>query len=203
MRTLLHLTFAVLFFRSVIGEAGYFDHARAPQPPKSFVSALMSLRDPYRIVTIKEISLENAAYMKEFFKSGLKVSDADLLHDAVQADLRDENTSEWPLPILLSCCYLALKYVFKRCRRPFKDRRNATFLLYLFMAPQNWDALVGDLEERYNFIRKKFGARRANFWYWVQVITSLSPIIWAATKKLLKAVSGVAALVQMWRRIRG
>jgi hypothetical protein len=79
---------------------------------------------------------------------------------------------------------------------------NAAFLLYLFYDAKNCDALVGDLEERYKFIRKKFGAHRANFWYWVQVITSVGPIAWAATKKLLKAVSGVAALVEVWRRIR-
>jgi hypothetical protein len=79
---------------------------------------------------------------------------------------------------------------------------NATFLLYLFYDAKNCDALVGDLEERYKLIRKKFGARRANFWYWVQVITSVGPIVWAASKKLVKAISGVAALVEMWRRIR-
>jgi hypothetical protein len=79
---------------------------------------------------------------------------------------------------------------------------SAVFLFYLFMTPQNCDALVGDLEERYKIICKKFGTRKADFWYWVQVITSVGPIVWAATKKLLKAVSGVAALVEMWRRSR-
>jgi hypothetical protein len=83
-----------------------------------------------------------------------------------------------------------------------KPPLNAEFLLYLLMTPQNCDALVGDLEERYRTIRKRFGARRANFWYWVQVFTSVGPIIWAATKRLLKAVSGVAAVVEMWRRMR-
>jgi hypothetical protein len=80
---------------------------------------------------------------------------------------------------------------------------NAEFLFYIFLSPENCDALVGDLQERYRIIRKKFGARRANFWYWVQVITSVGPIAWAATKKLVKAVSGVAALAEVWRRTRG
>ena len=80
---------------------------------------------------------------------------------------------------------------------------NAEFLFYLFLDSKLCDALVGDLEERYQLIHEKFGARRANLWYWVQVMTSVGPIAWAATKKLLKAVSGVAALVEMWRRIRG
>ena len=98
-----------------------------------------------------------------------------------------------------------LNKALKIRRRPTKRTSpvNATFLLYLFYDAPNCDALVGDLEERYKIIRKKFGARRASFWYWVQVITSVGPITWAATKRLLKAVSGVTALVEMWRRIRG
>jgi hypothetical protein len=87
--------------------------------------------------------------------------------------------------------------------KPSRPPLNAEFLFYLFLNQSNCDALVGDLEERYKLIRKKFGARRANFWYWVQVLTSVGPIIWAATKRLLRAVSGVAALVEVWRRIRG
>jgi hypothetical protein len=78
----------------------------------------------------------------------------------------------------------------------------AEFLFYVFLTPANCDALVGDLEERYKIIRKRFGARRANFWYLVQVITSVGPIVWAATKRLLKAVSGLAVLVDVWRRLR-
>src|SRR5208337_2404793 len=77
---------------------------------------------------------------------------------------------------------------------------NAEFLFYLFLDAKNCDALVGDLEERYKVIRKKFGARRANFWYWTQTIRSVGPIAWAAIKKFLKAVSGVAALVEVVRR---
>jgi hypothetical protein len=96
---------------------------------------------------------------------------------------------------------------------------NAEFLFYLFMAPQNCDALVGDLEERYRLIHKKFGRRRANFWYWTQTVTSLGPIVWAWAKRVVmkpaiafagwavaKGLVGhdswLAALVQMWKRVR-
>jgi hypothetical protein len=60
---------------------------------------------------------------------------------------------------------------------------NAEFLFYLFMTPQDCDALVGDLEERYKLIHKRFGRRRANFWYWTQAVTSVGPIVWAWAKK--------------------
>jgi hypothetical protein len=75
---------------------------------------------------------------------------------------------------------------------------NAQFLFYLFLEAQNCDAMVGDLEERYRLIHKKFGHRRAAFWYWTQVIRSVGPIVWAAIRKL----SGLAALVELYRRIR-
>ena len=75
----------------------------------------------------------------------------------------------------------------------FWDRLNAEFLFYLFMSPKDCDALVGDLEERYKLIHKKFGARRANFWYWSQAIRSVGPIAWQWFKQLvLKPVLAVA-----------
>jgi hypothetical protein len=79
---------------------------------------------------------------------------------------------------------------------------NASFLFYLFLDAKNCDALVGDLEERYKLIHKQFGVRRANFWYWTQTVTSIAPIVWAAMKRVTKAATGVAALVELYRKIR-
>jgi hypothetical protein len=79
---------------------------------------------------------------------------------------------------------------------------NAEFLFYLFLPSQKCDALVGDLEERYKLIHKKFGARHANFWYWSMAIRSVWPIFWAWTKKAMKAATGLTALVELYKRIR-
>lgn len=79
---------------------------------------------------------------------------------------------------------------------------NAKYLFYIFLDQNNCDAIVGDLEERYRIIRRKFGPRRATFWYWTQAIRSVGPIAWAWTKWVMKAVSGIAALVEIYRRIR-
>lgn len=96
---------------------------------------------------------------------------------------------------------------------------NAEFLFHLFMTPQNCDALVGDLEERYKLIHKKFGRRRANFWYWTQTVKSLGPIIgawgkkvamkpalaiagWAVAKGLVGHDSWLAVIVELWKRVR-
>jgi hypothetical protein len=74
-----------------------------------------------------------------------------------------------------------------------KTPNDAEFLFYLLMTPQNCDALLGDLEERYKLIYKKFGRRRAKFWYWTHTVTSLGPIVWAWAKKV--SMKPVAAIV--------
>jgi hypothetical protein len=96
---------------------------------------------------------------------------------------------------------------------------NAKYLFYLFLDAKNCDALVGDLEERHRLMRKKFGARRANFWYWTQALTSVGPIVWAwgkkivmkpvvaaitwaAAKHLLSDGSWLLMITEMWKRIR-
>jgi hypothetical protein len=96
---------------------------------------------------------------------------------------------------------------------------NAEFLFYLFLDPQNCDAIVGDLEDRYKLIYAKFGSHRANFWYWTQAVRSVGPIVWAWAKKVsmkpfVAAVawavarglvghdSWLAALLELYRKIR-
>ena len=71
--------------------------------------------------------------------------------------------------------------------------RNAEFLFYLFLDAERCDALAGDLEERHKLIRRKFGVRRANFWYWTQAIRSVGPIACAWIKKAaLKPVLAIS-----------
>lgn len=115
---------------------------------------------------------------------------------------------------------IPVEYIAKRAgSKKITAPMNAEFLFYLFMTPQNCDALVGDLEERYKKIHKKFGRHRANFWFWVQALRSLWPVLWAWTKRVsLKPVVAVigwavakglighdgwlAALVELWKRVR-
>jgi hypothetical protein len=87
----------------------------------------------------------------------------------------------------------------KRCGRP---TLNAEFLFYLFLDKQNCDAIVGDLEERFTLILAKVGKHRANLWYWSQAVSSVGPIMWAAMKGTVKKVSGVSALMELYRKIR-
>jgi len=79
---------------------------------------------------------------------------------------------------------------------------SAEFVFHLFLNGRSCDAIVGDLEERYAHIHTKFGQRRANFWYWTQAARSVGPIVWAASRVAFKRLSGLAALVELYRRIR-
>jgi hypothetical protein len=78
----------------------------------------------------------------------------------------------------------------------------AEYLFYLFLDAKTCDSLVGDLEERYKLILKKFGVRRADFWYWSQALRSFVPIVWVWVKKAAKALTGITAVVEFVRRIR-
>ena len=76
---------------------------------------------------------------------------------------------------------------------------SGEYLLYLFLSKKDSEAVAGDLEERWRKIKKKFGVRRANFWYWTQVVRSLWPFGVAAAKR----VSGLLAVIEAWRKLRG
>lgn len=96
---------------------------------------------------------------------------------------------------------------------------NAEFLFFLFLPPRDCDALTGDLEERFRLIFAKFGKRKADFWYWIQCLTSISPIVWAWLKRvavkpvvwlvalltgkdMLTDPSWLAGLMELWKRMR-
>ena len=76
---------------------------------------------------------------------------------------------------------------------------NAEFLLYLVLSKNDSEVVAGDLEERWRTIKKQFGVRRANFWYWTQVVRSIWPFGVAALKKR----SGLVAVMELWRKMRG
>jgi hypothetical protein len=117
-----------------------------------------------------------------------------------------ENTVAWLVSgiLLIPRGRWGASVLFKRLGKFFDHRSatsqpplNAELLFHIFMTPQNCDAILGDLKERYKLIHKTFGRRRANYWYWTQVVVSLRPIAWACVKK----VSGWSALTEYWRKM--
>jgi len=91
-----------------------------------------------------------------------------------------------------------ITWLSKRRRVSNRPPLDAKYLFHVFLDRQNCDALVGDLEERYSLIRKEFGQRRADLWFWIQTIRSVGPMMWMAIRKL----SVLAMLLELYRRIR-
>ncbi|HLK59934.1 MAG TPA: permease prefix domain 2-containing transporter [Chthonomonadaceae bacterium] len=74
--------------------------------------------------------------------------------------------------------------------------KSAQLILYLLLPKKQREAVIGDLEEQYTEANQCLGKRGADFWYYVQVLTSVWPILSSWTRKLLKL--GGAALLGHW-----
>jgi hypothetical protein len=60
------------------------------------------------------------------------------------------------------------------------SRRPPTFAeyaLYLVLDKEEREVLIGDLVEEYNYIKERFGKRKADLWFHKQVIWSLWPFM--------------------------
>jgi hypothetical protein len=64
----------------------------------------------------------------------------------------------------------------------------AKFLLLL--TPEKYhEPLLGDLEEKFcKVVLPEYGPRLARFWYWWQILISLSPLLWDQCKRILSVV---------------
>ncbi|MCQ8118212.1 permease prefix domain 2-containing transporter [Methylomonas rosea] len=84
--------------------------------------------------------------------------------------------------------YLLLNLVvFRKNSESFaKPPKIAEYILYLFIPKANRNAILGDLEEDYREVYKKFGLKKAQFFYWWQLIISIWPFISAGILKLTK-----------------
>jgi hypothetical protein len=68
--------------------------------------------------------------------------------------------------------------------------RTAEWLLYVILPASYREYLPGDLEEEFKeIIVPKFGRKSAKFWYYGQVIRSISPIFRRGMGKIISAVT--------------
>ncbi len=68
----------------------------------------------------------------------------------------------------------------------YQPPKIAEYLLFLFIPKQNRNAVLGDLEEDYHLAFEKYGLKKAQFFYWWQVVRSIWPLISAVVLKLIK-----------------
>jgi hypothetical protein len=82
--------------------------------------------------------------------------------------------------------------------KPSRVRRNASYLIHLFYRDQKKaDAVIGDLDELFDQRLKRYGKRRAIWWYRAQVSWSLIDLLFP----LVRRISGLAAARELWHRI--
>ena len=55
-------------------------------------------------------------------------------------------------------------------------------LLNLFVPASESESIPGDLTEEFQAIASKQSARRANRWFWAQVVWSISVLVWMDTR---------------------
>lgn len=79
------------------------------------------------------------------------------------------------------------------CPRPPLD---AEFILHLLLRHDEHDALIGDLIERYGRKCARLGARRANLWFYAEVLWTALPLL----KRALIKASGLVAFGEWVRR---
>ncbi len=74
---------------------------------------------------------------------------------------------------------------------------SAKFLLVLIV-PQRDEALIGDLEERYNFAVAELGVRAAQRQYLWEVLKEVVPLVWARIEQIAKVVAALDRLRRLF-----
>ena len=83
---------------------------------------------------------------------------------------------------------------------------SAAYLLYLLLPRRDGEAILGDLEEEYSMCMvPAFGHRRARFWFWVQVLRSILPLLILSSRRLATesahSYSLVRSIASLLRRL--
>jgi hypothetical protein len=81
----------------------------------------------------------------------------------------------------------------KSCPKP---PINAEFILHLLLRHDEHDALIGDLIERYGRKSARLGVRRANLWFYAEILWTALPLL----KRALVKASGLVAFGEWVRR---
>lgn len=73
---------------------------------------------------------------------------------------------------------------------------DAEFILHLLLNKDEQDALIGDLIERYGRKCERLGVRRANLWFYAEVVRTAWPLV----KRVIAKAGGALAVGEWLRR---
>ena len=75
----------------------------------------------------------------------------------------------------------------------------AEYVLYLVLDKEEREVVIGDLVQEYNHITQRFGKRRADIWFYKQVMWSLWPLL----RRTAVRCAGFVWLARLLRRLTG
>lgn len=82
--------------------------------------------------------------------------------------------------------------------------KGAQYFISLFLSRDKRENILGDLEEEFlTEIYPKYGAKRAWFWYWTQVVGSVIPILVERCAKLLGVLFGITKFLDWLQKRTG
>lgn len=89
--------------------------------------------------------------------------------------------------------------VFAIRRKPAHPRPpfNAEYVLYFLLGSEERSVLIGDLIEDYGKVLERFNKRRADIWFYKQVVGSLLPLL----RRALLRIGALVWLGQVLRRL--
>ena len=147
-------------------------------PPEEIPSEVrLWLNNLTVIKTPNDMTLNNvAAFARVIFKLGIRDRQRSEFWRAVGVFIKSDSKTEGKP---------------SRHRPPF----NAEYILYLLLGREDRDIVIGDLTETYGKIFQRFNKRRADIWFYKQVIGSLWPLF---RRTMLR----IGALVWLGRILR-
>lgn len=95
--------------------------------------------------------------------------------------------------ILLNNIHRIYLLIKGKTKREYDDKVSieppqlAKFIIYLVIPRNNREAILGDLEEDFHDVYRKFGLAKAKIQYCVQVMISIWPFVGELVKKLIKS----------------
>ncbi len=99
------------------------------------------------------------------------------------------------LAIVLRSISLARQSTIEKKTLPLRPPFNAEFVLYLLLPREEMEVVSGDLIEGYGTVLERFDKRRADIWFYKQVVGSLLPL-------LRRALLRIGTLVWLGRILR-
>ena len=88
-------------------------------------------------------------------------------------EISDDMWAQFPVFWIIAGVYL----IYRGINWQSSGHAKTAFYCLNYIPKSERESVVGDLEEEFAQIKKRFGAKRAHLWLWFQVLTSMGPYL--------------------------